>query len=55
MIIMTRLQSLELLSRKHVSASDRRAIISLSQIFAGQVGVISVATVTSQVEHAPHG
>ena len=55
MIIMTRLQSLELLSRKHVSASDRRVIISLSQIFAGQVGVISVATVTSQVEHAPHG
>ena len=55
MIIMTRLQSFELLSRKHVSASDRRVIISLSQIFAGQVGAISVATVTSQVEHAPHG
>ena len=43
-----------LLSKKHVGASDRR-IISLSQIFAGQVGVISVATVTSQVEHVPHG
>ena len=43
-----------LLSKKHVSASGRR-IISLSQIFAGQVGVISVATVTSQVEHAPRG
>ena len=55
LIIMTRLRSLELLSRKHVSASDRRVIISLSQIFAGQAGVISVATVTSQVEHAPRG
>ena len=43
-----------LLSKKHVSASNRR-IISLSQIFACQAGVISVATVTSQVEHASHG
>ena len=34
-----------LFPKKHVSACDRR-IISLSQIFAGQVGVISVATVT---------
>ena len=29
--------------------------ISLSQIFAGQDGVILVATVTSQVKHAPRG
>ena len=29
--------------------------ISLSQIFASQDGVILVATVTSQVVHAPRG
>ena len=29
--------------------------ISLSQLFASQDGVILVATVTSQVEHVPHG
>ena len=29
--------------------------VSLSQIFASQDGVILVATVTSQVEHAPRG
>ena len=41
-------------SKKHISSSDRRFTF-LSQIFASQDGVILVATVTSQAEHAPRG